>query len=65
LQTASQIQILTGQGDYEAPHASRQLADLLSSKGIPHSLEMWGHDVSHDWPWWRKMLPYAVDKMGW
>jgi len=65
LQTSSQIQILTGQGDYEAPHASRQLADLLSHKGIPHSLEMWGHDVSHDWPWWRKMLPYAVDKMGW
>lgn len=65
LQSASKIQILTGQGDYEAPHASRQLSDLLNGKGIPHSLEMWGHDVSHDWPWWRKMLPYAVDRMGW
>jgi esterase/lipase superfamily enzyme len=65
LQTASKIIILTGQGDYEAPDASRSLAHLLSSKGIPHLLELWGHDVSHDWPWWRKMLPYAIEKMGW
>ena len=65
LQTATKIHILTGQGAYEAPHASRQLADLLSSKGIPHLLEMWGHDVDHDWPWWLKMLPYSIDRMGW
>jgi esterase/lipase superfamily enzyme len=65
LQTASQIHILTGQGDYEAPHASRQLSDLLNQKGIPHFLDVWGHDVSHDWPWWRKMLPYSIDRLGW
>jgi esterase/lipase superfamily enzyme len=65
LRTACKIQILTGQGAYEAPHASRQLSDLLNSKGIPHSLDLWGHDVAHDWPWWLKMLPYAIDKMGW
>jgi esterase/lipase superfamily enzyme len=65
LRTAAKIHILTGQGDYEAPHASRQLSDLLAAKGIPHALDVWGFDVSHDWPWWRKMLPYAVDQMGW
>jgi esterase/lipase superfamily enzyme len=65
LQTASKILILTGQGAYEAPHASRQLSEMLDRKGIPHLLDMWGHDVAHDWPWWRKMLPYAIDKMGW
>jgi esterase/lipase superfamily enzyme len=65
LRTACRIHILTGQGAYEAPHASRQLSDLLHSKGIPHWLDVWGHDVDHDWPWWLKMLPYAIDKMGW
>jgi esterase/lipase superfamily enzyme len=65
LQTACKIHILTGQGDYEAPDASRALSHLLHRKGIPHFLDVWGHDVSHDWPWWRKMLPYAIDKMGW
>ena len=25
---------------------------------------VWGHDVNHDWPWWRKMLPHFIDKLG-
>ena len=32
------------------------------SKGIPHLLDVWGHDVEHDWVWWRKMLPHFLDK---
>ena len=65
LQTACKIHILTGQGAYEAPQASRRLSDLLFSKEIPHFLDLWGQDVNHDWPWWRKMLPYAIGWMGW
>jgi esterase/lipase superfamily enzyme len=65
LRTACWIHILTGQGAYEAPDASRRLSDLLASKGIPHFLDLWGHDVDHDWPWWLKMLPYSIDRMGW
>jgi esterase/lipase superfamily enzyme len=65
LQTACDIHILTGQGDYEAPDASRRLSSLLEHKTIPHFLDLWGHDIPHDWPSWRKMLPYAVERMGW
>ena len=65
LQSTSKIHILTGQGDYEAPDASRRFSAILHAKGIPHVLDVWGHDVSHDWPWWRKMLPYGIDQMGW
>jgi esterase/lipase superfamily enzyme len=65
LRTACKIHILSGQGAYEAPDASRRLAQILDGKGIPYFLDLWGHDVDHDWPWWRKMLPYAVDRMGW
>jgi esterase/lipase superfamily enzyme len=63
LRRADAIFILSGQGAYEAPERSRQLAELLSSKGIPHTLDLWGHDVDHDWPWWRKMLPYYLEKL--
>ena len=63
LKRADAIFILSGQGAYEAPERSRQLSELLSSKGIPHTLDLWGHDVNHDWPWWRKMLPYYLDKL--
>ena len=45
--------------------ASHRLAAILDSKAIPHWLDVWGHDVDHDWPWWRKMLPYYADMLGW
>ena len=60
LREESRIVIVTGQGAYEAPDASRTLAGVLHTRGIPHMLDVWGHDVNHDWPWWRKMLPYYV-----
>jgi esterase/lipase superfamily enzyme len=63
LKSADAIFILSGQGAYEAPERSRQLAQLLDSKGIPNKLDLWGHDVNHDWPWWRKMLPYYLHKL--
>ena len=60
LRQADSIYILSGQGAYEDPKRSRQLSDILNSKGIPHKLELWGADVNHDWPWWRKMLPHVL-----
>jgi esterase/lipase superfamily enzyme len=64
LQGGSRIVIVTGQGPYEAPDRSRELSNLLTQKGIPHWLDIWGHDVKHDWPWWRKMLPFHLERMG-
>ncbi|MGB9180951.1 MAG: alpha/beta hydrolase-fold protein [Pyrinomonadaceae bacterium] len=60
LRKADAIYILSGQGAYEAPERSKHLSQILSSKGIPHHLELWGYDVNHDWPWWRKMLPHYL-----
>lgn len=65
LRNRASINIITGQGAYEVPDASFRLSRVLQSKAIPHTLDLWGYDVNHDWPWWRKMLPYYVDKLGW
>ena len=62
LRQADSIVIVTGQGAYEAPDRSRDLSNVLHSKGIPHLLEVWGHDVRHDWEWWRKMLPHSLGR---
>ncbi len=60
------IHIVTGRGAYEAPHKSEQLSSVLHQKGIGHNLDMWGFDVNHDWPWWRRMLDhYVSDRLGW
>lgn len=59
----SSIVIASGQGDYEDPNSSRRLSDILYAKNIPHWLDLWGNDMKHDWPTWRSMLPYFIDKI--
>ncbi len=63
LRMADAIYILSGQGAYEAPDRSRRLSEVLMQKSIPHTLDLWGHDVDHDWPWWRKMLDYYLGRI--
>jgi esterase/lipase superfamily enzyme len=63
LRTACRIVLVSGQGAYEAPQASQAFAALLASREIPHLLELWGHDVNHDWPWWRRMLPHYLPQI--
>ena len=59
------IIIYSGQGAYEAPERARQLAEILSAKGADYWLDLWGYDVNHDWPWWRKAVPYYFGKALW
>lgn len=55
------IIIASGQGNYEDPDASKKLSSILDAKQIPHTLDLWGYDMPHDWPTWRKMLPYFIE----
>lgn len=54
------IIIATGSGAHEDPQANRRFSGVLNDKGIPHELDIWGEDVTHDWPTWRKMLPHFL-----
>ncbi len=60
MRRSGHIHILTGQGNYENPEASRRLSGVLHAKSVPHDLDVWGHDMPHDWPTWRQMLPYVI-----
>ncbi len=59
----NRIIISSGQGAHEAPDRSRQLSNLLHSKGVPHWLDLWGYDVPHDWPTWRQMLNVYIPQL--
>ncbi len=61
IKASHHIHIYTGSGDYEDPNASRRFAQLLFDKGIWCDLDVWGQDIKHDWPTWRKMLPYILE----
>jgi esterase/lipase superfamily enzyme len=62
IRSAKNIVISAGSGDYEKPEASRRFSTILAQKNIHHELDIWGHDMPHDWDTWRKMLPYFIDK---
>lgn len=52
------ILISVGQGawDEEALEDTRALQAIFQAKGIPAWIDIWGHDVNHDWPWWYKQM---------
>jgi esterase/lipase superfamily enzyme len=35
---------------------NERLSSVMSAKGIPHWLDVWGNGTGHDWPWWKQML---------
>ena len=58
----SNIVICVGQGAWEDEMRvdAGKMNDILSAKDIPHWSDFWGYDVNHDWPWWKKQLPYFM-----
>ena len=58
--------LVCGQGQWEDTTGSlpstKQFAALLASKGIRHELDLWGHDVPHDWPSWRAQLAHHMPR---
>jgi esterase/lipase superfamily enzyme len=58
--------ILCGQGQWEdttgALESSKRFAGLLGEKGLRHELDLWGHDVAHDWPSWRAQLAHHLPR---
>ena len=61
----SQIIVCVGQGAWEDPMLADAFAlqAILKQKNIPCWVDLWGYDVNHDWPWWRKMWPYFLSKL--
>jgi len=58
--------LVCGQGQWEdttgALESTRRFAALLGEKGIRHELDLWGHDVPHDWPSWRAQLAHHLPR---
>ncbi|HMS63925.1 MAG TPA: esterase [Ignavibacteria bacterium] len=61
MRKSGHIHILTGQGNFEKPQATEEISKILNSKNVPNDAELWGLDVPHDWPTWRKMIPYVLE----
>jgi esterase/lipase superfamily enzyme len=58
------VVLTCGQGMWEEGciDETRSLAGLLAAKQIPHELDLWGHDVAHDWSWWRRQASHHLGR---
>lgn len=50
------ITLICGQGPWERTHWTVDFSRCLSRHRIEHTLDLWGPEVSHDWPWWKNQL---------
>ncbi len=58
--------LVCGQGQWEdttgSLESTKAFAAALASKGIPHELDLRGHDVPHDWPSWRNQIAHHLPR---
>jgi esterase/lipase superfamily enzyme len=63
---ASDIIVCAGRGPWDEDMLAdaEALGRILEAKGVSCWIDIWGHDVSHDWPWWRRQMPYFLHHLG-
>jgi esterase/lipase superfamily enzyme len=57
------IHLATGTGPYEDRAPTYRLAEVLSARGIPHSLDDWGPEGGHDWPYWKRQMDLYIGRL--
>ena len=66
LRSRVSLLLVCGQGAWEdttgALESTKRLAGVLAAKGITHELDLWGHDVAHDWPSWRAQIAHHLPR---
>jgi esterase/lipase superfamily enzyme len=60
----TQLTLVCGQGKWEEGciEETVALSAWLERKQIPHERDLWGHDVSHDWAWWRRQAMFHLGR---
>jgi esterase/lipase superfamily enzyme len=66
LRGQASLLLVCGQGQWEdttgALESTRRFGSLLADKGIRHEVDLWGHDVPHDWPSWRRQIAHHLPR---
>jgi len=66
LRSRLSLLLVCGRGQWEdttgALDSTRRFAGLLQAKGIRCELDVWGHDVPHDWPSWHAQLAHHLPR---
>jgi len=62
---ATRLVLVCGRGRWEDGNVEEttRFAGILADRGIPHELDLWGHDASHEWPWWRRQILHHLGRV--
>ena len=62
LREQGKLILCAGQGAFEqdALASTQELTHILRELDVNVWKDVWGADVVHDWPWWRKQFPYFL-----
>ena len=54
--------LCVGQGAWEdeGRRTTAIMRDIFQAKGIRAWVDFWGHDVNHDWYWWKEQILYYL-----
>ena len=61
----SKLIFCVGQGRWEDETlaSTREMDRILCEKHVGALFDYWGFDIDHDWPFWRRQLPYLMEKL--
>jgi esterase/lipase superfamily enzyme len=66
LSAQASLVLVCGQGQWEdttgALESTKRFGSLLAEKGIRHEVDLWGHDVPHDWPSWQRQIAHHLPR---
>jgi len=56
------VTMVVGQGAHEGKciPETLEMGRVLKERGISTRVDVWGHDVSHEWVWWRRQLAHHL-----
>jgi esterase/lipase superfamily enzyme len=66
LRSRLSLLLVCGQGQWEdttgALESTKAFGQLCRDKGLRVEVDLWGHDVPHDWPSWRAQLAHHLPR---
>src|SRR5258708_1983278 len=57
------IHLVTGTGPFEDSGPTYRLSEVLRARGINHSLDNWGAEGGHDWPYWKRQMNEYIGRL--
>jgi esterase/lipase superfamily enzyme len=57
------IHLTTGTGEWEKPEPTYRLSEILNRRGIRHSVDNWGPQGGHDWPYWKHQMREYISRL--